>query len=42
MQIDIDFDVFKALTILREGEGDSYNSVLRRLLKWDLYTNMTH
>src|SRR5690606_4797011 len=32
MQIDIDFDVFKALTVLRRGEEDSYNAVLRRLL----------
>ncbi|WP_233992059.1 DUF4357 domain-containing protein, partial [Porphyrobacter sp. AAP82] len=27
-----DFDVFKALTALRNHEGDSYNQVLRRLL----------
>ena len=33
MQIEIDFDVFKALTSLRNGEADSYNHVLRRLLK---------
>lgn len=32
MQIDIDFDVFKALTALRESEDDSYNAVVRRLL----------
>lgn len=32
MQIDIDFEVFKALTALRESESDSYNSVIRRLL----------
>ncbi|MBA4008943.1 MAG: hypothetical protein C0486_09205 [Erythrobacter sp.] len=32
MQIEIDFDVFKALTALRNHEGDSYNQVLRRLL----------
>lgn len=32
MQIDIDFEVFKALTALRESEADSYNAVLRRLL----------
>lgn len=32
MQIEIDFDVFKALTLLRQSEGDSYNSVLHRLL----------
>src|SRR3569833_2824365 len=33
MQIEIDFDVFKALTAHRENEADSYNAVLRRLLK---------
>lgn len=33
MQIDIDFEVFKGLTALREHEGDSYNAVIRRLLK---------
>lgn len=33
MQIEIDFDVFKALTTLRRSEADSYNSVLRRLLE---------
>lgn len=32
MQIEIDFDVFKALTALRENEADTYNHVLRRLL----------
>ena len=32
MQIDIDFEVFKALTSLRESESDSYNAVVRRLL----------
>lgn len=32
MQIEIDFDVFKALTALRDHEGDTYNHVLRRLL----------
>lgn len=33
MQIDIDFEVFKALTALRVSEADSYNAVIRRLLK---------
>jgi hypothetical protein len=33
MQIEIDFDVFKALTVMRQDEADSYNSVLRRVLK---------
>ncbi|QLC25840.1 hypothetical protein HFP57_12955 [Parasphingopyxis algicola] len=33
MQIEIDFDVFKALTALRQTEADSYNSVIRRLLE---------
>lgn len=32
MQIDIDFEVFKALTALRQSESDSYNGVIRRLL----------
>lgn len=32
MQIDIDFEVFKALTALRSSESDSYNAVIRRLL----------
>ena len=32
MQIEIDFEVFKALTSLRESESDSYNAVVRRLL----------
>ena len=32
MQIEIDFDVFKALTTMRDSELDSYNSVIRRLL----------
>lgn len=31
--LDIDFEVYKALTSLRESESDSYNDVLRRLLK---------
>jgi len=32
MLIEIDFDVFKALTSLRKGEEDTYNDVLHRLL----------
>lgn len=32
MQIEIDFEVFKALTALREDEADSNNKVLRRVL----------
>lgn len=32
MQIDIDFEVFKALTARRKHEGHSYNEVLRDLL----------
>ena len=32
--IEIDFDVFKKLTSLRENETDSYNDVLRRVLKF--------
>ena len=31
--IEIDFDVFKSLTMLREAETNSYNAVIRRLLK---------
>lgn len=31
-QIDIDFEVFKALTIRRKNEAHSYNEVLRELL----------
>ncbi len=33
MQIDIDFDVFKALTAMRESENTTYNDVLRSVLK---------
>jgi len=33
MDIEIDFEVFKALTALRDDERDSYNDVLRRILK---------
>ncbi|MFU7529421.1 hypothetical protein [Qipengyuania sp. ASV99] len=33
MQIDIDFEVFKALTALRTSEADSYNDVLRSILR---------
>ncbi|HEX8301609.1 DUF2924 domain-containing protein [Sphingomonas sp.] len=33
MHIDIDFEVYKALTALRQNEGHSYNDVLRDLLK---------
>jgi predicted CopG family antitoxin len=32
VQIDIDFEVFKELTSLRDSESDSYNAVIRRLL----------
>jgi hypothetical protein len=32
MQIDIDFEVFKALTLRRETEAVSYNDVIRQLL----------
>lgn len=31
--IEVDFDVFKALTVRREAETVSYNDVLRELLK---------
>lgn len=30
--IDVDFDVYKALTVLRQSENDTYNDVVRRLL----------
>jgi hypothetical protein len=33
MQIEIDFDVFKALTAMRESEDTTYNDVLRRILE---------
>ncbi|MBA4748799.1 MAG: hypothetical protein H2056_08805 [Sphingopyxis sp.] len=33
MQIDIDFEVFKALTAMRTSETDGYNDVLRRILR---------
>jgi predicted CopG family antitoxin len=32
MQIEIDFECFKALTVLRRSEEDSYSDVVRRLL----------
>jgi hypothetical protein len=32
MQIDIDFEVFKALTARLESEADTYNDVIRRVL----------
>ncbi len=32
MQIEVDFDVYKAITLLRRAEEDSYSDVLRRLL----------
>jgi hypothetical protein len=32
VQIDVDFEVFKALTALRESEADTYSHVLRRIL----------
>ncbi|WP_081988057.1 DUF4357 domain-containing protein [Sphingomonas sp. 37zxx] len=35
MQIDIDFEVFKALTVRRANEEHSYNEVLRSLLGLD-------
>lgn len=35
MQIDIDFDVYKALTARRESERHSFNDVLRTLLELD-------
>lgn len=32
MQVEIDFEVFKALTAKLEHEGDTYNEAIRRLL----------
>lgn len=32
MQIEVDFEVFKALTMLRQSESHTYNEVLRDLL----------
>ena len=32
MQVEIDFEVYKALTLLRESEDDSYSDVIARLL----------
>lgn len=32
MQIDVDFDVFQTLTLLRRSEADTENEVIRRLL----------
>ena len=34
-QIDIDFDVFKALTVRRRSESHTYNEVIRELLDID-------
>jgi hypothetical protein len=33
MQIEIDFEVFKSLTTMRESENTTYNDVLRRILE---------
>lgn len=33
MQLEIDFEVYKALTALRQSEADTYSDVLRRLLQ---------
>jgi hypothetical protein len=33
VNIEIDFDVFKQLTAARQSEADTYNNVLRRMLK---------
>ena len=37
--IEIDFDVFKKLTVLRETEAVSYNDVIRRLLNMTASTS---
>ncbi len=31
--IEVDFEVWQKLTLLRKGEDDAYNDVVRRLLK---------
>ncbi|WP_442498539.1 DUF2924 domain-containing protein [Methylobacter sp. sgz302048] len=41
MNIEIDFDVFKALTAKRANESVSYNDVLREILELDKPTNET-
>jgi predicted CopG family antitoxin len=33
MNIEVDFDVYQALTLLRKNEMDSYGDVIRRLLR---------
>ena len=33
MQADLDYDVFKALTLLRKSEDDTINDVIRRLIE---------
>ena len=40
MQIEIDFDVWKALTVRRETENVSYNDVLRNLLQLKIPTQV--
>lgn len=41
MNIDIDFEVYKALTAELESEQDSYNDVIRRLLGLQKTTQLT-
>ncbi len=41
MQIDIDFEVYKALTALRQTESDSHNAVIRRLLKLSEFESLS-
>ena len=41
MNIDIDFEVFKALTALRQSETHTYNQVIRELLRLDAATSPT-
>jgi hypothetical protein len=42
MQIEVDFDVFKALTARRSHEGHSYNAVLRELLGLPMSESEVH
>ena len=41
MQIEIDFDVWKALTNLRDSEDTTFSDVLRKVFKLDATTHAT-
>ncbi len=38
-KIEIDFEVYKYLTMMRKSEEDTYNDVIRELLNLDTYTD---